>query len=438
MTRVANGGSGSGSSSYPPTGTLTIENGGNGNASIFQLNTYGDSWEEFGGASDDSGYTLYMASHTSGDYLYARIENQSTGAIETVTLSGFGTFSSQPTFHILGYDIEGGDYWIIFQANGGSGSITVDTLYPMTLSGTTLTLGSGITPPAIAGKAVNLFGGVCNGKICMVYSDTTTYQCDTVRVYDISGASWAAPSGGNSPYSVQPNATLDSNVDNESAFASGARSNKGYWSLNHASNDPCFIKFDYSTETFSDLTSQVPVASNGTSSRIWSMGVEPNGDYAIGYYYQNPGEQRLFLFDIANDQVIMNYAMQNTTFRKIVAGDLSNGNLGRVCYQGTAGMPSLKSLIVDITNSGTFAGAEAVGYHTTSNFDYGAGDVGLAFNIDGGGWITQASVPSIWQAGGYKNIMQQYSTSLKVLMILPYYGGSPIRLLNAGAIHYTT
>lgn len=440
MTRVAGGGSGGGGGSlYPPSGTLNIKNGGNANAAPFTVK--GDAFAEFGGAADDSGNTLFLGSENSGSYLYAYLEDNSTGIIQPVTLSGFGTFSSQPLFHILGYDIENDNYWIIFDNNGGSGSITIDLLYPMTLSGTTLTLGSSVTPPVIAGKSVNLFGGVNNGKICMVYNDTTNFRCDTVRVYDISGATWAAPSGTNkSPYAVQTNATLDSNVNDESAFASGSSNSKGYWSLQHADNSACFISFDYANETFNDLTDQVPIrCDTGGGVELWSMSVEPNGNYAVGYYKGSSG-RRVFLFDIANDVAILNYETQSTAYYKMIAADVSNNLLGRAFYSpsGAGVAISLHSIVVDESAAGTLAGVEAIGNHTTTSIDYGAGDVALAYNKDSEGWLTYPSVPSIWQRDGYKNIMQEYSTTLKVLFVLLYFGGNPYRLTKTGSIHYTT
>lgn len=438
MRVPGSGGASGGGASYPPAGNLQIVSGGSENASPFTANTDTELWGDLSAAADASGNTLIMIANGSAPYIEAYLENNATGVRTKLTLSGFGTMAAGPTFHLLGFDIENSEYWIVFQNNGGSGTITNDLLYRMTISGTTLTLGSSVTPPAVAGHVYNLFGGVNNGKICIVYSDTANFRVDDARVYDISGASWAAAAGTNkSPYAANTNAVLNSNTDEQSAFAPGSSNGKGYWSCGTTgANNPIFIEFDFVNETFTDRSSQIPVVNQPNINTLWSMGIEPNGDYAIGVFQKSSSDNFIFVYDIANDQAIVVYETDDSNYLKALAGDLSNGNLGRIMMDDGASMIGFKSIIIEEAGVGTLAGVEAIGINTSGNFENGATAQALIYNIDGGGFQVYANVISLWSREGFKRILQPYSTSLLVMFLMAYSMGN-FELKQPGAVYYT-
>jgi len=436
--RVSGLSSSGGGSSFPPSGTLNIASGGPGNAAALLFSAVNATWEELSAAANITGDTLYLNAFNSSPYLRARIENHTTGIITLLTLSGFGTFTSSPDLHILGYDQENDQYWVVFDAVGGSGSLTAGVLYPLTVSGSTITLGAGVTPPAIAGKTVQRFGCVNNGKIVIIYQDNVNFRYDTARVYDMSGASWAAPIGGTtSPYGANTIATSDAATTNESYFSSGAQNNKGFWSFSPASGvtAPCFIEFNFSTETFTDRTAQIPLDCDSSPSNAFSMALDPLSNYAIGYFRTSLARY-IFFYDTSLNSRIAIWPCNNSTFFKLLAGDLSAGVLCRVATDIGTSFNSIKSSYVNVSGVGTLAGIECIGNEATNNNDYGADGMAFLFNIDGAGWIVNPSTPSLWQRGGYKQLMQAYSTSLECMNVqLPFVGTYESE--NPAQIYYT-
>ncbi len=426
-----------GAINFPPPGTMVL----NGNVANAHARTIIADNELFGATtacSDNTGKTLILSTQGSAPWLRAYILDNSTGIYTELTLSGFGTFTSAPAMHLAGYDTEGGKYWVSWQAVGGSGSLAVDRLNPLTLSGSTLTLGTAVTPPAIASKAVNPYGNaVYNGKIIQTYSDTATFLVDAARVYDISGASWAAPSGGTaSPYAANANANLGGNLPDYVSFASGSQNGKAYMSVTHASILPLFVEFNFSTESFTDRTSLVPIEQSNNDNFMWSMALDHEGDYGLGYY-QNSNAQYNFIYDTANNQTIALWPLQDSVYCKMLAGDESNGVLATILTDAGTDWSASKAIYKTVSGSGVLCGIEVIGNHVSTNVDYGADDTALLYKIDGGSWIKSIRTPSLWQRGGYKNIMQPYSTSLEVIAVMPLFSGN-YEARTIGSLFYTT
>ncbi len=111
----------------------------------------------------------------------------------TLTLSWFGTFTSQPVFYVL----QGAKDWnfhLYCTGAGWSASFATLTIYPVTISGTTATLGTANTLPVVASYTVrNIF--VKWAVIYVFYGLTAApYTMDVTRKYSAwwSTLTWAA------------------------------------------------------------------------------------------------------------------------------------------------------------------------------------------------------------------------------------------------------
>jgi hypothetical protein len=405
---------------FPPPGTLNIKTPG-----IQKLNVQtGAIWYESSACADTSGQTLIVSTRgTSSPYLSFQLVDWANNKVTPLTLgTGWGITGGTVYVNLIGYDSENDKYWIVVRVTGTS-SLTIDTLVPLTINAdNTIDAGTAVTPPSVSGKAFCLRAAVHSGKIIANYIDTTNFRIDEARVYDISGASWAACAGTNkSAYAANTDAVQANATDEDSTFANGGQSNKTYMTREDGTNEiPCFIEFDFSTESFTDKTGNLPlIAQNVGGLYEGVMAIDPSGNYVIGSSAgraQGDSHDFYFVYDRANDALIAQIYPDDTSLcaGQFFSGDESNGVLCAFIDDSTRdGFPCP---YVNLTSSvGVLCGFESMS--GTSGDSIGAKDAFPAWNIDGGGWLNAFGANAMFGFEGHKKWMQPFSTSLEAFML---------------------
>lgn len=408
-----------GSNLYPPAGTLNIHKPSIQRVSV----ATGAFWYESSACADTSGRTLVVSTKlTTSPYLAFQLVDWANDQIIPLTLgTGWGISAGTVHVNLIGYDSENDKYWLVVRATGTS-SLTVDTFVPLTInSDNTIDAGTAVTPPAIGGKTVCLRGAVHNGKIIANYIDTTNFRLDEARVYDISGASWAACAGTNkTAYAANTNAVQLSAIDEDSVFANGGQSNKTYMTRENGDEVPLFLEFDFSTESFTDKTGKLPlICQNVGGNYEGVMAIDPSGNYVIGSSggrADGSADDFYFIYDRANDALIAQIYPDDTSLcaGQFFSGDESSGVL--CVFMDDQFLDGFPCPYVNLTSSsGVLCGFQSMS-NTSGDF-VGTKDAIPAWNIDGGGWLNAYGASAMFGFDGHKNWMQPFSTSLEAFMI---------------------
>lgn len=293
--------------SFPPNGTMHVDTGG-----ISTMFTVGsEAPRDFGAIPNGTGKALFWQTIDVAPFLRMWEYDYSNDTSTLLTLSGFGTLINNPGFQPAGWDSENSIYWLGCVDAGGSAELTSNAYEPMTVSGTTITLGTGIATPAVADHTALITGSAYNGKIVVPYYENTSFLLDECRVYDVSGASWAAPSGGN-PNPDDAYAGLSQRLGDNQHFLmmTGGQANKTYMMVGNRSLS-AFLEFDFSTESWTDKTSTMPVSSYQPGSQVvGGLSCDPSGNYILGCYRNFDNYTSVFVFDRVNDVALLSYTSE--------------------------------------------------------------------------------------------------------------------------------
>lgn len=403
---------------FPPPGTLNIVQPGIQRVSV----STGAAWFESSACADTSGRTLVVSSLlTVSPYLRFQLVDWANDKIIPLTLgTGWSISAGSVYVALIGYDSENDKYWMVVRATGTS-SLTIDTFVPLTINAdNTIDAGAAVTPPSVGGKAVQLRAAVHNGKIIANYIDTTSFQLDTARVYDISGASWAAPTGTNTnAYAANTDAAQVDATDEDTMFAPGGQSNKTYMMRQDGTTEiPCFIEFDFSTESFTDKTGKLAaICQNAGNIHEGIMAIDPSGSYVIGSSAgraNGDADDFYFVYDRANDALIAQIYPDDTGLNagQFFSGDESSGVL--CAFIDDTVLDGFPCPYVNITSSvGVLCGFSSL----SNSDDSGSKDCLLAWNIDAGGFQKMTGTRQLWGPDGHKNWMQPFSSSLEAFML---------------------
>lgn len=140
-------------------------------------------------------YIYIVSPQTASPWLTIKRHTYDSGVVwsgVTMTLSGFWTFASQPTFYLLQW-ANNWNFYLYCTAAGWSGSFATLTIYPVTISGTTVTLWTANTLPVVASYTIrNIFV-----KWAVIYAFYgLTAGPNTMDVWRKYSGSWANLSGG--------------------------------------------------------------------------------------------------------------------------------------------------------------------------------------------------------------------------------------------------
>lgn len=101
-----------------------------------------------------------------------------------ITLSWFGTFTSTPVYKISQWS-HSGNFYIYWDSVGWSWSLTALTVTPVTISGTTATLGTAVTPEGVGGCTLNHIAPYWT-TLYAIYQTTSTNVPNVMKKWDWS------------------------------------------------------------------------------------------------------------------------------------------------------------------------------------------------------------------------------------------------------------
>jgi hypothetical protein len=268
--------------------------------------------------TDTTAKKIYaFSNHNAGPWIfvdrydYSIVNNRPViGTKTAMTLSGFGTFTSQPQWFLF-QNAQNTRWYAYFHTNGGSGSITAATCYEITIAGTTITLGASIAIPVI-GSYERCFQFADGDNVWVFYRNTSTGLVDTGRKWDRS--SWTTLSGAALPTSI--NAAIAENATYDFTQAQSPYVNAA------------LTRIVMGTKFYKYFVQSAQALSFDTVSATWAIAPKcsmwhTDKDFVLGYSAE---ETRYYRIDASENIVTTEYASSTNTYDWLIS-DWAGGNM---------------------------------------------------------------------------------------------------------------